>query len=589
MSADLQTIGQRRRIAWLAVVLGVAGIVLLARLAGWQLFPHPEVTEQTNLGYSSSIQATRGSILDANGEYLAVSTVHYDLGLSPNLLSDKQKEEYAPLLAAALSLSPEDTITPTLMLEKISRTDTLYVPLGSDLPAEVGQAIEEMESNGQLVLDAFKLELTTARIYPDGGLAAHVLGFLQREAQGEDAREATGYYGLEEYYNTQLGGEDGSWEGVGDSWGKLVLASLNGYQPAHDGADLVLTLDRNIQYEAERILREGMEENKASSGTLVVVDPRTGGVLAMANAPGYSPGDYQNVDSSSLYINSAVSSIYEPGSVFKALTLAAALDAQVIRSTDTYDDRGELTIGGRTIYNADREAHGVTTMTGLLAHSYNVGAAHVAVLLGPTRFYEAMRRFGIGEKTGIDLAHEVAGIMRVPTDSTWQMSDLGTNSYGQGVATTPLQVVMAYAALANDGVLMRPYIVSEIRDGDNVQVTEPVTVRHAVSAETAQAISQMLVEAVRTGMPQAMVEGYNLAGKSGTAGIADSEGYSSADVVASFIGYGPVPDARFVILVKYEKPQEDIWGVEVAAPAFAEMAAFLLDYYGIPPTNSTTP
>ncbi len=574
LTSDSQQMGLQRRILWLAVVLATIGLVLVGRLVWWQLLPHPDLEAEVPLDMErpNTIQPARGNILDANGQYLVASTVEYTIGVSPRLLEDDDRAKLAPILASILN-QPQDKV-----LEALSQKGTEYVPLAKDLPASVGKQLEALRQDDSLKMDAFKIEPSFRRVYPDGGLAAHILGFVDLDGRGQ--------YGLEQYYDRRLRGTEGTWRGITDSWGQQILATLSGYQPAQDGVDLVLTVDRNIQYMAEKILREGMEANAAAAGSLVVVDPRTGAVLAIANAPTYNPADYGHADSADCYINQAVTSLYEPGSVLKVLTLATALQDRVILPTDTYDDRGEIIIGTQKIMNSDQRAHGRTTMTELLAYSRNVGAAYVASLLGPARFYEGMRRFGLGEVTGIDLALEQKGIMRVPNDLSWSLSDLGTNSYGQGIALTPLQVVMAYAAIANDGVLMRPYVVAEIHDGDSVEVKEPFPVRRVLSEEVARQMSDMMVNAVELGMQKAMVPGYHMAGKSGTAGIPDAKGYKNRYVIASFVGFGPVPNPQFVILIKYEKPQNGYWGLDIAAPTFAEMAKFLLDYYGIPPTGA---
>lgn len=570
MTAGAETSAQqRRRVVWLAVVFIGLALILVGRLVWWQLLPRPEISNAGIIldpgATSNIIPAARGNILDAGGNYLAASTVEYKIAVSPSLLTDGQKEKLTPILAEILGQDPQ------AIASALARRDTEYVLLGAGFPARVGQQIEALD------LDAFNLEISFRRVYPDESLAASILGFIDYQGIGR--------YGLEEYYDEALRGRDGVWRGVSDSWGEQILVSLGGYQPAQDGVDLILTLDRNIQYAAERILREGAIKNKATSGNLIVLDPKTGGVLAMANYPSYQPGVYWQVDSPEQYINTSISALYEPGSVFKPLTLVAALDARVILPTDTYDDRGEILVGQQRIMNWDRKPHGRTTMTQLLAHSYNVGAAHVATLLGPTRFYEVIRRFGFSEVTGIDLALEAAGIMRVPGNSYWHMSDLGTNSYGQGISVTPLQVAAAYGAMANDGLLMRPRIVSEVRGAQSVEVRRPIAVRQIVSPEAAQQITQLMADGVEISLKGPILPGYRFAAKSGTAGIPDAEGYQNEAVIASFVGYGPIPNPRFVILAKFDKPREGLWGTEVAAPEFAAMAKFLVDYYGIPPSR----
>lgn len=564
--AGLQPEDRRRRIVLLGVVLAGTGVALFGNLA-WQMLTRERTSP---LPLSSVITAARGNVLDGTGQYLVATGVKYKIGVSPKLLSEADKEKYTPVLAHILGM-PETKVSSLL------HTQGQYVQinskvLGGEWPSSVGQEMEKLGSA------AFRLEPRFRRVYPDDSLAASVLGFV--DLGGEP------HYGLERYYDDLLRGVDGKWQGITDSWGRYVLASSAGYQASRDGADLVLTLDRNVQHAAEALLLKGIETCRATSGNIVVADPETGAILAMANYPTYRPEEYGEVDSYDQYVNTAISAMYEPGSVFKPLTLAAALEARVIRATDTYDDRGEIIVGGQRILNSDRKAHGSTTMTQLLAYSRNVGAAHVAALLGPTRFYEIMRRFGFSEAMGVDLAHEVRGIMRVPGDPHWHMSDLGTNSFGQGVSVTPLQVVAAYGAIANEGVLMRPYVVREICRGDRVEAREPFRVCRVVSAQVAQETTKLMADSMELGMKEAIQKGYRLAGKSGTSGIPDQQGYRNPDIIASFVGFGPVPHPRFVILVRFDKPREGYWGTEVAAPTFRMMAKYLLDYYAIPPAGS---
>lgn len=571
LKVEAIALGERRRIAWLAIVFAIVGFILVGRVAWWQLFPHDEIVSP--FGKANVIPAVRGSILDATGHYLVTSTVKYRIGVSPRLLSVTQKEALIPKLSTILNL-PQEKVREVLYREN---TEYSVFDRGSpfDRDFDLG-AVEQIEALPEA--DAFSLQAHFPRVYPDDGLAASLLGFVDRNGQPQ--------YGLEQYYNKELTGTVGIWHGISDAWGEQIMAILRGYRPAKDGADLVLTVDRNVQLAAEVILREGIEQNKATSGNIIVMDPRTGAILAMANYPSYRPGAYWEVPKLDYFVNTSISAIYEPGSVLKAMTLASGLEARVIRPDSTYDDRGEIIVGNQRIFNSDRKAHGTTNMTKLLAYSLNVGSAHVAVLMGSTRFYEYMKRFGFGEVTGIDLALEVPGIMRVPGNPFWHLSDLGTNSFGQGISTTPIQVVTAFAALANGGMLVPPRVVAEIRDGEHVTVPSRPPSRRVVSNEVSQQVSKLLADAVELGLKQATLPGYRIAGKSGTSGIPDQEGYRSRDIIASFVGYGPLPNPRFVILIKYDKPREGTWGGEVAAPAFRRMMKFLVDYYGIPPTTA---
>ncbi|MHB1294310.1 MAG: peptidoglycan D,D-transpeptidase FtsI family protein [Anaerolineae bacterium] len=569
MSAAPEFIDQQRRIIWLEAILAAVGLILLGRLAYWQLVPHKELAFDPSS--SNVIPAVRGSIRDCNGEYLVTSTVEYQVAVSPRLLSDDQRKVLAPKLAVILRMTKEEVAA------VLAQTGTEYAVLATGLSAEVGRAMQDLEDVEGLNLDAFSIEPSFTRVYPDDGLAASLLGFVNLEGVSQ--------YGVEEYYDGILSGKDGTWQGVTDTYGEQILVSLRGYEPADDGADLVLTIDRNIQREAERLLSEAMAESKAGGGDIIVLDPTNGAILAMAGMPTYDPGEYWNVETLDQFVNTNTSALYEPGSVFKPLTLAAALEAQIIRPDDSYDDRGEIIVGGRLIQNWDKKAHGVTTMTELLAYSRNVGAAHVAALLGPTRFYEIIRRFGFSEVTGVDLPYESAGIMRVPGNEYWHMSDLGANSFGQGISTTPLQVAAAYGALANDGVLMRPHIVAETRDENGTHVQEPVRVRQVISAGVSREITKMMTDAMEIGMQEAQVAGYRFAGKSGTSSVPERGSYQNTDVIASFVGFGPMPEPRFVILVKFDRPVEGYWGTEIAAPVFQKMAEYLVNYYGIEPTE----
>jgi cell division protein FtsI (penicillin-binding protein 3) len=573
MSSLPQLSGRHRRMVWLGVVWIGCGLIVIARLAWWQLFPHPDLRlyGQPGTGGVQTTPPIRGNILDANGHYLAVSTIGYKVGVSPDVLSNEERESLVPLVAELLDLDQNQ------VRSALATKGQAYVPL------EIVKlySFEQAHALSALSPAAFVLEPKFVRAYPDETLAASILGFLS-------AWKSEGNYGLEQYYERELKGVEGTWQGLDDAWGAQIPLGTDGYKPPENGADLTLTLDRNIQAIAETILKEGIEQNKGSSGNIIVLDPKTGAILAMANWPTYSPRDYGLVQDKNQYVNTAISWAYEPGSVFKPLTLAAALEARVIRPDDAYDDRGEIIVGGQRILNSDKKAHGRTTMTELLAYSRNVGAAHVATLLGPARFCEMIRRFGFGEITGVDLALEVPGSMRAPGSPIWHMSDLGTNSFGQGIDVTPLQVAAAYGALANDGWLMRPFVVSHVHDGKGLGAHKPVRVRPVISSQTSQQITKLMADAVELAFQEPLVPGYRFAAKSGTSQIPEQEGYQDKDVVASFVGFGPLPDPRFVILVKYDKPREGYWGSEVAAPAFSKLARYLVDYYGIASTQQQT-
>lgn len=609
---------QQRRILWLLILFSMLGFLLIGRLAWFQLVQHTEAYQRT----PESIPAVRGAILDANGHPLTASTyacnvyfrpdlydieerrkalegqlrstieaiesgdelpAGYGVALAP-LFVDQETGQPRPLLAhvrdplmtegdlhRALVIFLSDVLNePRAEMDRLLRgsRDQRHT-LSTRVPEPVCRALVGLKS------DILVVEPGYQRVYPDGSLLAHVLGFVNFDGEAQ--------YGLEAYYDRYLRGESGVWRGINHPSGNRLLAILGGHVPAQDGHDLILTVDRAVQQEAERILLKALLASQAGSGTLLVLDARTGGVLAMANMPTYEPAAYFDAPLDT-FRNNAISAIYEPGSVIKPLTVAAALDARVIHPDSTYDDQGVIVVGDQEIRNADGQAHGTTTMTEMLAYSLNVGAAHVASALGPARFYELFKRFGFSDPTGIDLAAEERGILRVPGQDTWHMSDLGRNSFGQGMSATPLQVAVAYGALANGGVIQRPHVVAALREpGGRLVPLERDWGRQVISPEVAQQVTDMLVEAVRLGMQPAMVPGYTVAGKSGTSQVVAGGEYQEDNYIGSFVGYGPASAPRYVILVKLDGLADGQWGVREAGPAFAEMFKFLMDYYGIPP------
>jgi cell division protein FtsI/penicillin-binding protein 2 len=350
------------------------------------------------------------------------------------------------------------------------------------------------------------------------------------------------------------------------------------------GRDLVLTIDRSVQWIAEEELANALDLYKAKAGTIIVMDPKSGEVLAMANAPTFDPNNFAKSDASAL-TNSAVNAQYEPGSVFKIITAAAALDTGVVTPTQLLTDTGSIAVGQRVILNSDRAGYGQVNMTEALARSLNVITAQWALLLGEQQFYQYVERFGFGKVTEIDLAGEIYGLVKKPGTLDWSLSDLGTNSFGQGLAVTPIQMANATAAIANGGKLMRPYIVKERILNGEVQQTEPTVLGVAIRPETAAMLNEILVNVVKTGNPAAGVAGYQIAGKSGTAQIPTELGYTEDDTIVTFTGYAPADDPRFVILVKLERPDPAIsrWAGYTAAPTFAQVARRLFQYYNIPP------
>jgi cell division protein FtsI/penicillin-binding protein 2 len=401
-----------------------------------------------------------------------------------------------------------------------------------------------------------------------------VLGFVSRDGRG--------YFGVEEKYNDQLAGHPVQ------VWVPSDPNRANEIPRVPNGTALVLTIHRDLQAAAEESLDRAIANYGAQNGTIVIMDPRTGEILAMATTPRMDLNEFWNYDSyysNGYQFNPAISMQYEPGSVFKILTMSAGVDTGVIHPNDTYVDTGAIEVGGFTIQNWDKRPWGLQDMIGCLQHSLNVCHARIAAMLGQDTFYGYMKRFGLGRATGIDLAGEATGRLKLPEDSDWYPVDLGTNSFGQGVAVTPVQMLMAASALANEGHMVIPHVLfAMVRDGRQVDIA-PQYGGNPISAETARTLSDMLAISLENEASMALVPGYRVAGKTGTAQIPVEGYYDSEHTNVSFIGWGPVDAPRFMIYVWLERPSASIWSNDTAAPLFSEIAQKTVILLDIPPDS----
>jgi cell division protein FtsI/penicillin-binding protein 2 len=528
---------------------------VILRLVSFQIFSADEIAVLVKQGQIRFVtaQPDRGLIFDINGAVIVGNGSDYQVGISPAFVSDS--EEIAIALAPILG-KPRHEI-----LGMLNSGDS-YVVLDGRVSLEVAA---ELRSLG---FDQIQLDSLPRRVYPQNDLLCHVLGYVDFENEGGS--------GLEGYYQSELVGEAASMQ--------MNISPLTEQISviATEGDDIILTIDRTIQHTVEEHLRRILEEYRAESGTIIVMDPRTGAIIAMANLPCYEPRNYYEFEDEML-LNPAVSMQYEPGSVMKLLTMAAALDSGTVTPQTTYNDTGVIFVGGNPMYNWDRGAYGTIDMTGLLARSLNVGAATIATWMGPETLYTYFQRFGYGRPTGIDLMAEVGGQLPLPGDSNWTETNIGTNAFGQGLAVTPLQMISSASALANGGYLMQPYLVQEIHREDQVFTREPTILSRPVSEQTADQLTAMAVNAVRTEVYGAQLEGYTVAGKTGTAQIPEGGIYHPSDTIASFIGWLPADDPELIVLVKIDRPTTSPWGSETAAPAFAILAEELVILLDIPP------
>ncbi|MEK7193392.1 MAG: penicillin-binding protein 2 [Patescibacteria group bacterium] len=459
----------------------------------------------------------------------------------------KDVKAVALLLASKLDIPVEE------IEKKLSKEKDPYELIGDRISSEVARSIDNLKMKGIYVTTEPR------RFYPFGTRAAHLLGYVGPAPQGTGTE---GHYGIEGLYNDYLAGISGALEN------KKIT------QPV-PGKDLTLTLDSNIQNEAERILENLVAKHKAEGGDIIVEDPQTGKILAMASRPGFDPNNYREAKIGN-FLNPTIQEIYEPGSIFKVITMAAGIDSGKIAPDTTYVDTGTLTLNGRTIENYDLKTkgpYGKVTMANVIEHSINTGAVFAQRTIGRDIFKQYVERFGFGEKTGIDLLGELKGNIRRLSSKEKDIA-FATASYGQGVATTPLEVINAIAALANGGKLMRPYVNAELA---------PQVIRTVVTKTTAGKVTDMMISAVDKA-EIAKIKSYTIAGKTGTAYIPDfKKGGYTDDVINTYVGFGPTKNSRFVILVKLDKPEGAPVASLTVVPAFRDLAQFILNYYNIPP------
>lgn len=465
-----------------------------------------------------------------------------------------------------------------ILIERFSKEDDPYEPVARNVEESILNKIMDLEIEG------ISYVMEDSRAYPEVNLGGHIFGFVGINNEGAKV----GNYGIEGYFNDYLAGENGFLDTQTDISGRWIGVGSRNFKPAKDGGEVLLTIDRTIQYVACQALLDGVEAYEADGGSLIIIEPKTGRVMAMCNAPDFDPNTYSNVENVSIYNNKAIYEAYEPGSVFKPIVMAAALDQGAVTPSTLFNDTGEVEIDEYTIRNSDLKAHGIVDMTGILEQSLNTGMINVMRLLGGQIMTSYIEDFGFGTITGIELNTESSGTLA----SLYKDSEIyyATASYGQGITVTPIQIAMAYTAIANGGELMKPFIVQELRHDDGtVEETLPASVGQVISKKTATTIGAMLVSVIENGHAElASVDGYYIAGKTGTAQVAKqgSIGYEEGVTKATFAGFGPVEDPEFVMVVLVDHPRTAPWAADTAAPIFGEVADFLMQYLEVAPRRS---
>jgi len=551
----------KRRLIVLLLFSLILSIALLGRVFWIQLVRGEELKERALNQWTSDvpIEPKRGTIYDRNKNPLAISaTVDTVVASLPDI---EDVKETAAKLAGALNMDPEE-LEKTLADAKSKKKGAIYIK--RKISEEESEAVRNLKLSGIYFTKEHK------RFYPERNLCSHVLGFTGIDSQGLD--------GIELIYEKYLKGTPGRIVSEKDALSRKLPFGTDQYIPPEDGLDLVLTIDKIIQHIAERELEKAIAQHSAKRGTIIVMDPKTGEILALANKPDYDPNHYGQYPQS-LWRNSAVSDVYEPGSTFKIVTASAALEEGVARPEDTFFDPGYTIVSGVRIGCWYHGGHGSQTFIQLLENSCNPGFVELGTRLGKERFMKYIKGFGFGELTGIDLPGEARGIL---DPSKVGPVELATITFGQGISVTPIQIITALSTIANDGKLVQPHVAKAIldKDGNTIHEFSPAPLRQVVSYETAQEMKRILESVVTNGTGgRGKVEGYRVAGKTGTA-----EKYAPGKYVVSFMGFAPVEDPQLAILVIIDEPQGGlIYGGTIAGPVFQKVLADSLNYLGIEP------
>jgi cell division protein FtsI/penicillin-binding protein 2 len=553
-------------------------IILVSRLFDLQIRHYRDFVKEAEAMHETTavVKPERGIIYcqDKNGtEYpLAINKKYYTVYVVPKEI--KEPALVTEQLSQLLSL-PYDEVSG-------------HVNKPNDPYEEIKKRIDDENLINQikgLKLAGVYVKSDNYRYYPFNTLASQTIGFV---AEADD-NQIKGRYGLELYYDDILSGQSGMFQGFRDAFGRLIRSAFSHEESMKEGADLITTLDKNIQFSAEEILKELIDKREAIKGSLIVMEAKTGKILALANYPTFNPNEFNKVTNYSVFRNYAVEDRYEPGSIVKSLTMAAALDLGLVTPETTYDDKGYFELPDhRKLVNYNNEVYGKNvTMTKVLERSINTGAIFVGQKLGAENLRKYFKKFGLDKVTGIDLPNEINGDLSNLEYPKVNLSYLATASYGSGIAITPIELLKAYSAISNKGLMVTPYLVSAVRDSNNV--INPITIpepERVISEKTAETLSNMLVSVVLNGFGiNTKIKGYSTGGKTGTAYIPKSNGAGySEDMIHTYIGYFPASDPQYLILVKMDRPLATSDSAShTVTIAFKQMEQYLINYFNIPP------
>lgn len=560
--------GVQKRITFFLFALMIASALLTARMVWVQLIQGKQLTAkaQNQLQDKKALQSPRGTIYDRHGRELAVSSLSKSLYANPKQLS-KEASIIANALAPLLGMKAAD------IKERLS-ADASFIWIKRTLEKEEADRVTALIKEQQLRGLEFVEE--SKRYYPNDMLAAHVLGFVGTDDAGLD--------GIEMILDQTIKGELMQQVVETDSHGTPIFKSVFTFIPRKEGKSVLLTLDSTIQFIVEQSLDQAMIRTKARGATAIVMNPRTGEILAMASRPAYNPNKFFSYGPAE-WKNRAVSIIYEPGSTFKAVVAAAAMQEGVVTPQERFQDNGFVEVSGRRIKNWDGGSYGNISFTDVIKSSINTGFVQVGLRLGGARLNDYARAFGLGKPTDVELPGEEEGLLF--ETAGMRESDVATMSIGQSIAVTPLQLLTAVSAIANDGVLLKPHVIKEIRnpDGSVASAKQTQPVRQVISLDTSKTLTAMLEKVVSEGGgKRAAVKGYRFAGKTGTAEkLRNGGGYEDGKYIASFVGFGPVDDVQLAALIIIDDPSGSYYGGEIAAPVFSEIMTKVMRYLNVKP------
>lgn len=534
---------------------------ILIKLFFIQILASEKYTSNNYL-QTQKILPLRGEIFDTNNQPLALNKTTYQLVAEPKLI--KEKTDLVKAIDNIVHIG-EATLEAKIDMSKV------WVPIIGNVSKEDRDRLAKMKIPGLEFNEEMK------RFYPEGSMSAQLVGFVGKTDNGEDQ----GYFGLEGFYQKDLAGLPGVLKTERDLLGNPIVIGVQEKLNGDDGRNLVLTIDKNVQRIAKSHLKDGMKKYGASQGCVIIAEPNTMEILGMSCLPDYDPATYYKF-SEDVFQNPAISMIYEPGSIFKPLIMAAAMQERVLRPDDTMEETGPIKIGEYQIQTWNNKYEGKITMTRILEKSSNVGMVYVGQKLGDKKVHDYLKKFGLGETTGIDLQGEVPGLMR--PDNSWYPIDYATATFGQGIVVTPIQMIRAFSAIINGGHMMRPYIVKQmISSNGDVNNVKPQETSRVLDDRTSLLIRKMLQSTVQHGEIKADIpDGYTEGGKTGTAQIPIAGHYDASKTIASFIGFAPVDKPKFVVLISLKEPSSSIYGSETAEPLFFDIAKDLFVYYNIP-------